>query len=224
MVDAVDRSTALAAGTAVHRVLEELDLDALVRDAERTRWRPRASVCPGSSSRRSRPAADRPGKQPATPPPSWPTPSSTASPSARSSSACGRSPPRRAPSWPASSPSWRVPRTSDHGPLAYLAGSVDLLYRDPATGLPVVADYKTDRIEDDDALARARPRLRPPGPHLRPRPPRSPRPPRAPESRALVPLAGPGDRGRVSRDLRARRATDKLIIRHIVVYGNMINR
>jgi len=41
----------------------------------------------------------------------------------------------------------------DGAPTGYLAGVVDLLYRDPDTGLLVVADYKTDRIEADEALA-----------------------------------------------------------------------
>ncbi|MFP8873352.1 MAG: UvrD-helicase domain-containing protein, partial [Myxococcota bacterium] len=38
-------------------------------------------------------------------------------------------------------------------PVAYTAGTVDLLYRDPETRDWVVADYKTDRVEDPEALA-----------------------------------------------------------------------
>ena len=35
--------------------------------------------------------------------------------------------------------------------LAYVSGVVDLVYRDPESGEVVVADYKTDRIDDPDA-------------------------------------------------------------------------
>jgi ATP-dependent helicase/nuclease subunit A len=35
----------------------------------------------------------------------------------------------------------------DAGPVGYIAGVVDLLYRDPQTGTLVVADYKTDAVE-----------------------------------------------------------------------------
>ena len=38
-------------------------------------------------------------------------------------------------------------------PGAVVSGIVDLLYRDPDDGRLVVADYKTDRVPDDDALA-----------------------------------------------------------------------
>jgi ATP-dependent exoDNAse (exonuclease V) beta subunit len=38
-------------------------------------------------------------------------------------------------------------------PGAVVSGIVDLVYRDPEDGRLVVADYKTDRIEDADALA-----------------------------------------------------------------------
>ncbi len=34
----------------------------------------------------------------------------------------------------------------DQGPVGFLAGAVDLVYHDPASGALVVADYKTDRI------------------------------------------------------------------------------
>ena len=40
----------------------------------------------------------------------------------------------------------------DEGPVGFLAGAVDLLYRDPQSGAYVVADYKTDRLDDDAAL------------------------------------------------------------------------
>jgi ATP-dependent exoDNAse (exonuclease V) beta subunit len=37
-------------------------------------------------------------------------------------------------------------------PRAVVSGSVDLLYRDPDDGRLVVADYKTDRLEGEEAL------------------------------------------------------------------------
>jgi ATP-dependent exoDNAse (exonuclease V) beta subunit len=39
------------------------------------------------------------------------------------------------------------------GAVAFVAGSIDLCYRDPESGEWVVADYKTDRIECDADLA-----------------------------------------------------------------------
>ena len=38
-------------------------------------------------------------------------------------------------------------------PTGFLGGAVDLLYRDPATGDFVVADYKTDEVPDEESLA-----------------------------------------------------------------------
>ena len=37
--------------------------------------------------------------------------------------------------------------------VGFTAGSIDLCYRDPENGEWVVADYKTDRVEDDAAVA-----------------------------------------------------------------------
>ncbi len=49
------------------------------------------------------------------------------------------------------------PPEHDTGPVGFVAGTVDLLYRDPATGALVVADYKTDAVEHPaDIAARAR--------------------------------------------------------------------
>jgi ATP-dependent exoDNAse (exonuclease V) beta subunit len=45
-----------------------------------------------------------------------------------------------------------VPPTGDTGPAAYLSGMIDLVYRDPDSGQLVVADYKTDRVDDDAVL------------------------------------------------------------------------
>src|SRR5262249_44761368 len=38
-------------------------------------------------------------------------------------------------------------------PVGYVAGAIDLLYKDGETGAVVVADYKTDEIQEDEALA-----------------------------------------------------------------------
>ena len=44
-------------------------------------------------------------------------------------------------------------RGGDEGPIGVEIGSIDLLYRDPASGELVVADYKTDRVVGDEELA-----------------------------------------------------------------------
>ncbi len=43
-----------------------------------------------------------------------------------------------------------LPPKGEKGPFGALVGSVDLLYRDPATGRPVVVDYKTDRVQSEE--------------------------------------------------------------------------
>jgi ATP-dependent helicase/nuclease subunit A len=45
-----------------------------------------------------------------------------------------------------------VPPQADRAPVTYLSGAIDLVYRDPETEELVVADYKTDRVEDRAAL------------------------------------------------------------------------
>ncbi len=47
------------------------------------------------------------------------------------------------------------PDASDAGPAGYVAGRIDLVYADPETGEPVVADYKTGRAEGDDEIQAA---------------------------------------------------------------------
>jgi len=42
-----------------------------------------------------------------------------------------------------------------HDPVGFVAGAIDLLYRDPATGGLVVADYKTDAVAGEELEARA---------------------------------------------------------------------
>jgi ATP-dependent exoDNAse (exonuclease V) beta subunit len=40
-----------------------------------------------------------------------------------------------------------LPPAKDAGPVGFVAGAVDLVYRDPETDALVVADYKTDAVE-----------------------------------------------------------------------------
>ncbi len=46
------------------------------------------------------------------------------------------------------------PRDGDHAPVGVVTGAVDLVYRDPETGHLVIADYKTDEVDDPEDLAR----------------------------------------------------------------------
>lgn len=41
-----------------------------------------------------------------------------------------------------------------HAPVGVVTGAVDLVYRDPDTGHLVIADYKTDEVEDPEEIAR----------------------------------------------------------------------
>ena len=45
-----------------------------------------------------------------------------------------------------------LPPVESNGPVGYLAGAIDLVYRDPNSGELVVADYKTDSLPDAEAL------------------------------------------------------------------------
>jgi ATP-dependent helicase/nuclease subunit A len=45
------------------------------------------------------------------------------------------------------------PEDPDTGPVGFVAGAIDLVHRDPATGELVVVDYKTDRIETKAEIA-----------------------------------------------------------------------
>jgi ATP-dependent exoDNAse (exonuclease V) beta subunit len=49
-----------------------------------------------------------------------------------------------------------LPPDEDVGPIGFVAGTIDLLYRDPATGRLVVADYKTDEVAGAALEERAR--------------------------------------------------------------------
>jgi ATP-dependent helicase/nuclease subunit A len=46
------------------------------------------------------------------------------------------------------------PRNGEHAPVGVVTGAVDLIYRDPATNHLVIADYKTDEVEDPEELTR----------------------------------------------------------------------
>jgi ATP-dependent helicase/nuclease subunit A len=46
------------------------------------------------------------------------------------------------------------PRDAAHAPVGVVTGAVDLVYRDPETGGLVIADYKTDEVEDPEEIAR----------------------------------------------------------------------
>jgi ATP-dependent exoDNAse (exonuclease V) beta subunit len=51
---------------------------------------------------------------------------------------------------------WELPvfgwEESDDAPVTVVSGIVDLVYRDPDDGRLVVADYKTDAVDDEAAL------------------------------------------------------------------------
>ena len=46
-----------------------------------------------------------------------------------------------------------VPPAPERGPLGHVGGAIDLVYRDPADGAFVVADFKTDRVEGEQEIA-----------------------------------------------------------------------
>jgi ATP-dependent helicase/nuclease subunit A len=53
-------------------------------------------------------------------------------------------------------PVWALPAGDGAGePVGFVSGAIDLLYRDPESGALVVADYKTDAVEAPDLAAHA---------------------------------------------------------------------
>ena len=48
-----------------------------------------------------------------------------------------------------------VPPEAGAGPAGYVSGVIDLVYRDPASGELVIADYKTDRLDEAGAEERS---------------------------------------------------------------------
>ena len=57
------------------------------------------------------------------------------------------------------------PGAGDAGPAGYVSGRIDLVYLDPETGDPVVADYKTGRTETDGEIREAAARYAAQGAH-----------------------------------------------------------
>jgi ATP-dependent helicase/nuclease subunit A len=45
------------------------------------------------------------------------------------------------------------PEEGTEGPVGFYSGAIDLLYRQPETGAPVIVDFKTDQVESDADLA-----------------------------------------------------------------------
>jgi ATP-dependent exoDNAse (exonuclease V) beta subunit len=44
------------------------------------------------------------------------------------------------------------PGRSPQAPVGFVSGAIDLLYRDPRDGAMVIADYKTDRVENPEEI------------------------------------------------------------------------
>ena len=139
----LDGEVAKAAGTAVHRVLEQLrfepDLRAeLARHAERA---PRAARAARLAARRVLTALERAQ--------SLLGQVAQASFAAQLVQLRDHVIARELPVL--------LPADADgDGPVGFVAGAIDLLFRDPATGEIVIVDYKTDRVENGAALERPR--------------------------------------------------------------------
>jgi ATP-dependent helicase/nuclease subunit A len=136
----LDREAAMALGGAVHRALEEWDLAADPRDElARQRIRLPAYLAPlarGEVVERALPRAeellDRFGESRLL---------------ERLRGLAGRIVAREL-------PVLLPPRDAAHSPVGVVTGAVDLVYRDPETGQLVIADYKTDEVEDPAEIAR----------------------------------------------------------------------
>ncbi len=46
-----------------------------------------------------------------------------------------------------------LPPAPHDGPVGFVSGALDLVYRDPASGALVIADYKTDEVETEEGIA-----------------------------------------------------------------------
>jgi ATP-dependent helicase/nuclease subunit A len=160
--EAMLREAAMAAGSAVHRVLEELDLAALADDAagelarHRRRLddllRPYFPAMPGGGDgdgavaearRRVEEVLDRLEA------------AGEGGILSRLAALRDHLVARELPVLlPPSDPESAASRDGDEdAPVGFVSGALDLLYRDPATGRLVVADYKTDRVEAEDELS-----------------------------------------------------------------------
>lgn len=132
------RIAAQAVGTAVHRVLEELDLADAERDLARRiagleeALRPNvaADVLPRAVER----ARELLG-------------------GFRTNGLCARLTGLREQVVARELAVLAPPPDAPDAAVGFVSGAIDLCYRDPATGELVIADYKTDRVEGDEALA-----------------------------------------------------------------------
>jgi ATP-dependent helicase/nuclease subunit A len=139
---AAGREVALAAGAALHRALELWDLDAdPAREVERQRARLPAylaAVAAGddldAALPRCRQLLDR---------------FASGGLAARLGALAGQVLAREMPVLLAPSAS------GEDGPVGFVSGAVDLIYRDPGSGELVVADYKTDEVGDVELERRA---------------------------------------------------------------------
>ena len=152
--DAPERLAARAAGSAVHRLLEELDLEEEVsgqvaaareRLAERVRPYLPAGVDPTAAAETADEVLDRLVLGPL-----------LAHLAEIGDRVVARElpvllPPLPPAALPEIGPE-AAPGTAGERPLGFLSGAVDLLYQEEETGALVVADYKTDRVEDDEAV------------------------------------------------------------------------
>lgn len=138
-----DRDAAMAAGTAVHRALETWDLTADPRaELERHLGMLPAMLAPLAEGEALEHAVPRARELLAR---------FAAGPLLKRLRALG--PHLLARELPVLLP----PTGREGAPVGFISGAIDLLYRDPATGRLVIADYKTDEVEtEEDLAARAR--------------------------------------------------------------------
>ncbi len=145
--EAPERTAARAAGSAVHRLLEELDLQgpaaAEVAGArehlvERVRPYLPAGTDPTAAAEAAEVVLDRLVLGPLL---------------ARLAELGDRVVARELPLLlPPLPPAAGGEGSGGEGPVGFLSGAVDLLYREEGTGALVVADYKTDRVETDEEV------------------------------------------------------------------------
>ncbi|MBP7146277.1 MAG: UvrD-helicase domain-containing protein [Acidobacteria bacterium] len=138
---ALTRDAALALGTAVHRVLETFDFGADPREETRrqaARLERLLSASLGPESLEQARVAARDLVQ-----------------RLRSNGLLARLA-RLAPHVIGREVPLLLTRGGGRGPVGAFVGSIDLLYRDPANGEIVVADFKTDPVEGPELAARAR--------------------------------------------------------------------
>jgi len=142
---AMDRETAMAAGTAIHRALEEWDLEAEPKEEVRRQraflpayLAPVAAISADNDLERALPVAEALLEGFAGGPLF-----------ARLRSLRGHILAREL-------PILLPPREEDRSPVGFITGTIDLLYRDPQDGRIVVADYKTDDVKtEEEARERA---------------------------------------------------------------------